>query len=407
MNSSGRKTPRSLYYITHIKNLPSIVEKGILSHELVEREGIDFTPIYDRQIVGNRKNKTVDGKSLWRFANFFFQPRNPMLYRVVREKGCDNIAIVAVRRKLMYMEDVYVTDGNAASSGTRFYVGTDVRQMIQKIYQEIAEKERWSDVDYSKRKIMAECLVPERVPPEDIESVYVCDHSTQEKVKSLLGDDHLDVIPEPYIFFEPDWKYDLTENLSLVRGDLFFSRLQTLTISVNTVGVMGKGLASHAKYQFPDVYVYYQDLCKSRKLRMGHPVLFKRETPYDPLVDMPSSLAQSGPDTWFLLFPTKRHWRERSDIIGIEDGLKWLLANYKASKISSLAIPALGCGLGRLNWRDVGPILCKYLSKMEIPVWIYLPSEQKLSPDLLTEEFLLAEGGTLPEQRVKNKISDY
>ena len=53
------------------------------------------------------------------------------------------------------------------------------------------------------------------------------------------------------------------ENLTLVKGDMFFSGLQTLTVSVNTKGVMGRGLASRAKYQFPDVYIYYQDSCNN------------------------------------------------------------------------------------------------------------------------------------------------
>ena len=54
---------------------------------------------------------------------------------------------------------------------------------------------------------------------------------------------------------------------------MFFSKMQTLTISVNIVGVMGKGIASRARYQFPDVFVYYQDLCKRKELKMGTPVV--------------------------------------------------------------------------------------------------------------------------------------
>jgi hypothetical protein len=81
------------------------------------------------------------------------------------------------------------------------------------------------------------------------------------------------VIAEPRMFFEPTTAMPVTPTLSLVVGDMFFSRMQTLTVSVNTVGVMGKGLASRAKYQFPDVYVRYQDVCRKRQLRMGVPLL--------------------------------------------------------------------------------------------------------------------------------------
>ena len=64
---------KSLYYITHINNIPSILKKGILSHSLIENLKLDFTPIYDSQIVSNRsKRNTPDGKNLWNFANLYF-----------------------------------------------------------------------------------------------------------------------------------------------------------------------------------------------------------------------------------------------------------------------------------------------------------------------------------------------
>lgn len=83
-----KKPPiKGLYYITHINNIRSILQEGILSHALVEAKGIDYTPIYDAQIVSNRQKRTTpDGKSLWEFANVYFQPRNPMLYRVIQDK---------------------------------------------------------------------------------------------------------------------------------------------------------------------------------------------------------------------------------------------------------------------------------------------------------------------------------
>jgi hypothetical protein len=166
--------------------------------------------------------------------------------------------------------------------------------------------------------------------------------------------------------------------------------MQTLTISVNTVGIMGKGLASRAKYFFPDLYVHYQDLCRRRILEMGKPFLYKRESSLDhQLADEPETLRNANLETWFLLFPTKRHWRDRADIDGIDKGLQWLRGNYKRLGIKSLAVPALGCGLGQLDWRDVGPVLVKYLSKFDIPVQIYLPMEKPISKELLSKEFLL------------------
>ena len=169
-----------------------------------------------------------------------------------------------------------------------------------------------------------------------------------------------------------------------------FSRAQTLTVSVNCVRVMGKGLASRAKHQVLDVYVRYQDLCSARILRMGQPRLYKRESSLDyQLADEPSILPGANRETWFLLFPTKRHWREPADINGIDEGLQWIHGNYKKEGITSLAIPALGSGLGRLQWSDVGPMLCKYLSALAIPVWLYLPVETKVPDGFLSKTFLL------------------
>jgi hypothetical protein len=105
---------------------------------------------------------------------------------------------------------------------------------------------------------MAECLVPERVLPNLIQAIYVANHAIADNLRSDLPSD-VPVIPEPHMFFQPTWRSTLTQHMSLVEGDLFFSNMQTLTVSVNTVGIMGKGLASRAKYQFPDVYVIYQD----------------------------------------------------------------------------------------------------------------------------------------------------
>jgi O-acetyl-ADP-ribose deacetylase (regulator of RNase III) len=68
---------------------------------------------------------------------------------------------------------------------------------------------------------------------------------------------------------------------------------------------------------------------------------------------------------------------------------EWICNNYQKEGIKSLALPALGCGLGWLDWQTVGPLMCKYLKNLNIPVCIYLPVEEKTSDELLTKEFLL------------------
>lgn len=385
-----RRQVKNLYYITHVNNIPSILERGILSHQLVRAEGVLYTAIYDEEIISTRREKTTpDGKSLWSYANFYFQPRNPMLFRVTCEKSIDDIAIIALRADVLSQEGVLVTDGNAASGPSKFFPSSQLRDVLSQIGDEL-DRKYWTEEDGSKRKIMAEVLVPDKVAPEFIESIYVANHDVRDKVKTLIQPSSLLIIPQPTWFFQPPRKIDLTDYLSVLEGDLFFSRLQTLTVSVNVVGIMGKGLASRAKYQFPDVYVHYQDLCRNKTLQMGKPYLYKRESSLDlQLADEPDKLTNANSETWFLLFPTKRHWKDKADINGIKKGLEWLKETYKKEGVKSLAVPALGCGLGWLKWEEVGPILCKYLSSLEIPVQLYLPAERKIDDKFLSPEFLL------------------
>ena len=379
---------RGFYYITHIDNLPSVLRHGILSHQLVEERKIPYTTIYDTKIVTDRKGILVpSGKSLWSFANFYFQPRNPMLYRVIHEKSYKNIVVVEVKPDLLDRPDIFITTGNARASDSEILPQKTGLKRLHQIKKNISVV-WWKPEDGSKRKIMSECLVPDLVPPDFIQAVYVATHKIAERARNLLPSD-IPIIPEPNMFFQPLWQKRLTPYLFLVKGDMFFSNMQTLTVSVNCVGVMGKGLASRAKYQFPEVYVQYQDLCRRHTLRMGNPHLLKLEFPLNQrLADEPQSL-NNIEQKWFLLFPTKNHWRERSDINGIEQGLHWIQRNYKKLGIKSLATPALGCGLGKLSWQDMGPMIGKYLSVLDIDVAIYLPREKNTPEEQLTNEFLL------------------
>lgn len=382
---------RGLYYITHINNLPSILKRGILCHRIIEQEKIEFTPIYDAEIVASRKEKKItENKNLWDFVNLYCQPRNAMLYRVIFFSGVksEDIIIIGLKNSLLAKKDIFITNGNAASPYTEIF-SYDIAQKHLKNIREKTDKEWWASADGSKREMMAECLIPNKVEPENISEIYVSNDVALNKVKKIC-DESITVIPEPELFFLPSRKKTLTDNLSLVDGDMFFSRMQTLTISVNTVGVMGKGLASRAKYQFPDVYVKYQDLCKNKTLKMGKPYLYRREESLDfILADKPEKLTNLNLQTWFLLFPTKTDWRKKADLKGIEEGLKWLVSQYKNEGIKSLAIPALGCGLGWLPWGLVGPMLCYYLSQLDIPVNLYLPLESRIPDEQLSKNFLI------------------
>lgn len=387
---------RGLYYITHIDNLPSILKNGILSHNEIEKQGIkNYTPIYNKEVINRRKSiKTPDGKTLWDYANLYLQPRNPMLFVVKQEFIKDEISVLSCYRDdSKQIPDAFVTDGNAASDQTEFFPISELDKVIGNKLKDVYGLEYWNEQNGTKRRMMAEVLIPTKYDSNEIHSILVPTQKVKEKVEKLIPKSfgEIKVIIEPLTFFESDLILNLTDNLSLVKGDMFFSGSQTLTVSVNTQGVMGGGLASRAKYQFPDVYVKYQDVCRNKSLRLGHPVLYKREYSLDAeLAEEPSSLSNPNKFTWFLLFATKDNWRKPASKDGIIKGLEWLVENYESEGIKSLAIPALGCGLGWLEWAEIGPILCQYLSKLKIPVKLYIPAERPIPPEQLTKEFLLS-----------------
>ena len=138
-------------------------------------------------------------------------------------------------------------------------------------------------------------------------------------------------------------------------GNILDSRMQTLVNAVNTVGVMGKGLALQFKEQYPEMYAEYRRKCENGELTVGTLHLF------------------CASDHWILNLPTKRHYRSRSRLSDIEKGLARLRESYKELGIQSIAIPALGCGHGGLNWKDVRPLIEGYLSDLPIPIEVYEP----------------------------------
>ncbi len=130
--------------------------------------------------------------------------------------------------------------------------------------------------------------------------------------------------------------------VKVVTGDLFKSTAQTLVNTVNTVGVMGKGIALEFRKRFPDMYEDYVRRCAAGKVRLGEPYLYRRPS-------LP----------WILNFPTKSHWRATSRLSDIVAGLKYLEAHYREWGITSLAVPPpwLRAGPTRVErgWADPVP----------------------------------------------------
>ena len=127
--------------------------------------------------------------------------------------------------------------------------------------------------------------------------------------------------------------------IEYIKGDILDADVQALVNPVNCVGVMGKGLALLFKRVYPGNYDAYLKACRAGEVRPGR--MFTYETG-----------RAEGPRL-IVNFPTKRHWRDSSRIEDIEAGLRGLVWEIAARNIRSVALPAVGCGLGGLEWTDV------------------------------------------------------
>jgi len=162
------------------------------------------------------------------------------------------------------------------------------------------------------------------------------------------------------------------------RETLLKSRMQTITNTVNCVGVMGKGVALKFKNAHKANFDDYVRRCNRNEVRPGVPYVF----PADPKRDKPEL-------ELVLNFPTKNHWRNPSEIEWVQSGLRILAENYQVWGIKSLALPPLGCGNGGLEWSDVWPLIERHLGSLPIPVEVWVPdSEEVDSADNLDDEQL-------------------
>lgn len=145
-------------------------------------------------------------------------------------------------------------------------------------------------------------------------------------------------------------------------GNLLESEADALVNTVNTAGVMGKGIALQFKNMFPNNFKQYADACKNKELAIGKLLVTEEK----------SMLLGTK---MIINFPTKTNWRLPSEYQYIEIGLMELVKIIKEKNIKSIAIPPLGAGNGGLNWQKVRQILEKYLTGIvDCDIYIYEPN---------------------------------
>ncbi|NMG32129.1 type II toxin-antitoxin system antitoxin DNA ADP-ribosyl glycohydrolase DarG [Aromatoleum evansii] len=150
--------------------------------------------------------------------------------------------------------------------------------------------------------------------------------------------------------------------ITFTQGNLLEARAEALVNTVNTVGVMGKGIALMFKERFAENFRLYAAACKAKQVQTGR--VFVTEV---------SEL--DGP-RWIVNFPTKQHWRAPSRMEWIVEGLQDLRRFLVENKVKSVAIPPLGAGNGGLEWSDVRQQIEAVLADLETEVLVFEPTKQ-------------------------------
>lgn len=145
------------------------------------------------------------------------------------------------------------------------------------------------------------------------------------------------------------------------QGNLLDAEVEAVVNTVNTVGVMGKGIALMFKEAFPDNFQCYEAACRAKQVRVGHMFVTERRDLMGP--------------KWVINFPTKQHWRQPSKLEWVVDGLNNLRALIHEKSIRSIAIPPLGSGNGGLDWSLVRVAIETALGDLKgVDIIVYEPT---------------------------------
>src|SRR6266478_1343905 len=149
--------------------------------------------------------------------------------------------------------------------------------------------------------------------------------------------------------------------IRFTQGNLLDSDAEALVNTVNTVGVMGKGVALMFKEAYPENFKAYEDACRAKQVQIGKMFVTERRQMFGP--------------KWIINFPTKAHWRFPSKMEWIVQGLDDLKLVIREKGVKSVALPPLGAGNGGLNWKDVRPKIEEALAVLSgVDVIVYEPT---------------------------------
>lgn len=155
--------------------------------------------------------------------------------------------------------------------------------------------------------------------------------------------------------------------ITFTTGDIFEAQTEAIVNTVNLMGVMGKGIALQFKERFKNNYKIYRSACEEHTIDIGKLLTVKAQW--------------QGRDIFIINFPTKKHWRNPSEYSFVEAGLDDLVRVIEQYGIKSIAIPPLGAGNGKLDWKEVRRIISLKLSDVDCDIQIYEPGHEARSAD--------------------------
>lgn len=161
--------------------------------------------------------------------------------------------------------------------------------------------------------------------------------------------------------------------VNICRGNLLDQQVDALVNTVNTVGVMGKGVALQVKRRWPENFKAYERAVARGEVQVGRMFVFDNGGLVSP--------------HFIINFPTKEHWRSPSRIEFISEGLNDLVATIDKLEIKSIAIPPLGCGNGGLEWSEVRPLIeAAFERSPGLDVRLFEPSQEARLHELAAEK---------------------
>ena len=153
------------------------------------------------------------------------------------------------------------------------------------------------------------------------------------------------------------------------QGNLLKENAEALVNTVNSVGVMGKGIALQFKQAYPENFRQYERACRAKIVQPGQMFTVSTGSLLNP--------------KYIINFPTKRHWKNKSQIEDIKSGLLALVAEVKRLGIISIAIPPLGCGNGGLDWQEVKPLIeLAFAQLLDVQVVVFEPSGAPIAENM-------------------------